>query len=82
MSGATKNLDGTKDYALIKPGTTSSQQRIVTVFLDTAVGTYLVQACADSLDVIQEASETNNCFTSARSVRPAHRHRRPWFGPE
>ena len=32
VSGATKNLDGTKDYALINPGTTSSQQRIVTVF--------------------------------------------------
>ena len=35
VSGAPKNLDGTKDYALIKPGTTSTQQRIVTVFLDT-----------------------------------------------
>ena len=68
VSGATKNLDGTKDYALIKPGTTISQQRIVTVFLDTPVGTYLVQACADSLDVIPEASETNNCFTSTGTI--------------
>ena len=68
VSGATKNLDGTKDYALIKAGTTNSQQRIVTVFLDTTVGTYLVQACADSLDKIPEVSETNNCLTSTGTI--------------
>ena len=68
VSGAPKNLNGTKDYALIQPGATSTQQRIVTVFLDTPVGTYVVQACADSLDVIPEASETNNCFTSTGTI--------------
>ena len=37
----------------------------MTVYLDTDPGTYVVQACADSLDVVAEASETNNCFTAA-----------------
>jgi hypothetical protein len=37
VSGAPKNLNGTKDYALIQPGLTSTQQQIVTVFLDTPV---------------------------------------------
>jgi hypothetical protein len=68
VSGAPKNLNGTKDYALIQPGLTSTQQQIVSVFLDTPVGTYVVQACADSLDVIPEASETNNCFTSTGTI--------------
>jgi subtilase family serine protease len=68
VSGAPKNLNGTKDYALIQPGLTSTQQQIVTVFLDTPVGTYVVQACADSLDVIPEASETNNCLTSTGTI--------------
>ena len=64
MSGATKNLVGTKDYSLIHPGLTSTQQRIVTVSADTPAGTYVVQACADSLNVVAEASETNNCFNA------------------
>ena len=68
VSGAPKNLDGTKDYALIHPGLTSTQQRIVTVFADTPVGTYVVQACADSLNVIAEASETNNCFNATGTI--------------
>ena len=68
VSGAPKNLNGTKDYALILPGLTSIQQQIVTVFLDTPVGAYVVQACADSLGVIPEASETNNCFTSTGTI--------------
>jgi hypothetical protein len=42
LGGAPKNLNGTKDYALIRPGLTSTQQQIVTVFLDTPVGTYVV----------------------------------------
>ena len=33
-----------------------------------AVGTYLVQACADSLDKIPEVSETNNCLTSTGTI--------------
>ena len=64
VSGVPKNLDGTKDYALIHPGSTSTQQRIVTVSADTPVGTYVVQACADALNVVAEASETNNCLTA------------------
>ena len=40
----------------------------MTVFLDTPIGTYVVQACADSLDVIPEASETNNCFNSTGTI--------------
>jgi len=64
VTGVPKNLNGTKDYAIIRPGSTNSQQRIVIVYLDTDPGTYVVQACADSLDVVAEASETNNCFTA------------------
>jgi len=36
----------------------------VTVSADTPVGTYVVQACADALNVVAEASETNNCLTA------------------
>jgi subtilase family serine protease len=68
VSGTPKNLNGTKDYALIHPGSTSTQQQIVTVSADTLVGTYVVQACADSLNVIAEASETNNCLNATGTI--------------
>ncbi len=68
VSGQTKNLNGTKDYALIQPGLTSLQQQLVTVFPETTPGTYVVQACADSLDVVAEVSETNNCFSSTATI--------------
>jgi subtilase family serine protease len=68
VNGETKNLDGTKDYGLIHPGATITQQRIVTVSADTPVGTYVVQACADSLNVVSEASETNNCLNATGTI--------------
>ena len=40
----------------------------MTVFLDTPLGIYIVQACADSLDEVAEASETNNCFTTTALI--------------
>ena len=48
VTGATKNLNGTQAYPLLNSGSSSSIQKIVTIFLDTPVGTYNVQACADS----------------------------------
>jgi subtilase family serine protease len=68
VTGATKNLNGTMDYGVIRPGTTSSLQRVVTVFADTPVGVYVVQASSDSLDVVVETSETNNCFTTSATI--------------
>lgn len=64
VSGATKNLNGTQLYPLLNGGSSTSIQKIVTIFLDTPVGTYNVQACADSLDGVSEVSETNNCTTT------------------
>lgn len=67
-TGATKNLNGTMDYGVIRSGASLSLQRIVTVYADTPVGVYVVQACADSLDVVVETSETNNCFTTTATI--------------
>ena len=64
VTGATKNLNGTQLYPILSSGSSASIQRIVTIFLDTPVGTYNVQACADSADVVPEVSETNNCLTT------------------
>jgi len=64
VTGATKNLNGTQAYPILNTGSSTSIQKIVTIFLDTPVGTYNVQACADSLDVVPEVSEINNCLTT------------------
>jgi subtilase family serine protease len=64
VTGATKNLNGTQVYPILSSGSSSSIQKIVTIFLDTPVGTYNVQACADSGEVVSEVSEINNCKTT------------------
>ena len=40
----------------------------MTVFNTTPAGTYVVQACADSLDILDEASELNNCAKTTATV--------------
>jgi subtilase family serine protease len=67
-TGATKNLNGTQGYPLLRTGSSSSLQKVVTVFADTPIGTYVVQVCADSLDVVPEGSETNNCLSTTAKV--------------
>jgi subtilase family serine protease len=64
VTGATKNLSGTQLYPALNTGSSTSIQKIVTIFLDTPVGTYNVQACADSGEVVPEVSEINNCLTT------------------
>ena len=68
VTGATKNLNGTQAYPILTTGSSTSIQKVVTIFLDTPVGTYNVQACADSADVVSEGSETNNCTTTTSNT--------------
>jgi uncharacterized membrane protein len=68
VTGATKNLNGTQLYPILNSGSSTSIQKIVTIFLDTPVGTYNVQACADSVDVVPEVSEINNCLTTTSNT--------------
>jgi subtilase family serine protease len=64
----TQNLNGTQAYPLLNSGSSTSIQKVVTVFLSTPVGVYTVQACADSTDVVKELSETNNCLSTTATV--------------
>jgi subtilase family serine protease len=63
-----KNLNGTQAVGALRSGAGISYTKTVTVFNDTAAGEYFVQACADSLDIIDEASELNNCTNSTAKV--------------
>ena len=72
VTGATKNLNGTQAYPILTTGSSSSIQKVVTIFLDTPVGTYNVQACADSADVVSEGSETNNCTDHHEQLGDRH----------
>ena len=63
-----KNLNGTQAVAALRSGAGTTYTKTVTVFPETALGEYFVQACADSLDIIDEASEINNCTNSAAKV--------------
>jgi subtilase family serine protease len=68
VTGATKNLNGTQAYPALNTGSSTSIQKVVTIFLDTPVGTYNVQACADSGEIVPEVSETNNCTTTTSNT--------------
>jgi uncharacterized membrane protein len=63
-----KNLNGTHLYPQLTSGSSSSVQKVVTVFSDTVPGVYNVQVCADGNEVVPEVSETNNCFDSSTTV--------------
>jgi subtilase family serine protease len=68
LTGATQNLNGTQAYPALNTGSSTSIQKVVTIFIGTPVGTYNVQACADSLDVVSEVSEINNCLTTTSNT--------------
>jgi hypothetical protein len=58
-----RNLKGTQVVPAVNSGETQNvPATIVTVDDDTASGTYNVQACVDSLKVVPEISDGNNCF--------------------
>jgi subtilase family serine protease len=63
-----KNLNGTHLYPQLTSGSSSSVQKVVTVFSDTVPGVYNVQVCADGNEVVPEVSETNNCLDSSTTV--------------
>jgi subtilase family serine protease len=67
-NGASKNLNGTQAVAALRSGASTTYSKTVTVFKDTPVGTYNVQACIDSTDIVAEASEINNCLTTETTV--------------
>jgi subtilase family serine protease len=69
VSGATKNLNGgTQSVPSLVSGASVTVQKTVTVYSDTASGTYALQACADNGKVIAESSESNNCQTASGTV--------------
>jgi len=67
-SSAVKNLTGTVAAPLLRGNVTNTVTKTVTVLNETPLGTYAVRACADSLDVVVEALETNNCLDTAVNV--------------
>jgi subtilase family serine protease len=66
--GGTKNLKGTQAVPSLAAGATGTVQKTVTVYGDTPLGTYHVQACADSSKVVRETSESNNCGTASGTL--------------
>lgn len=67
-TGVLKNLNGTVAAPFLHGNGTNTVTNTVTVLNDTPVGTYAVRVCADSLDVVVEDSETNNCMDTAVNV--------------
>ncbi len=56
-----KNLNGTQTIPLLDAQAQTTVQKTVTVYSDTPSGTYTVQACADSVKVVAETFESDNC---------------------
>src|SRR5262249_25494396 len=61
-------LTGSRSIPSLNPGDTSSDFPIITIPADTPGGTYHLLSCADDLDVVVEASESNNCLASSGTV--------------
>jgi hypothetical protein len=62
------NLYGTQAVTALRSGASTTYTKAVTVFNSTPLGTYNVQACVDSTDVVSEVSELNNCLTTSTMV--------------
>ncbi len=67
-NGAQKNLNGTQSIPQLNANASTTVNKTVTVYSDTASGTYTVQACADSGKVVAETVEGNNCGDSTAIV--------------
>ncbi len=63
-----KNLDGLQNVPALIAGDKSKVQISVGVFSETPVGTYYVQACADTENTVSETNDNNNCATSTDLV--------------
>jgi subtilase family serine protease len=61
-------LTGMRGVSSLAPGAMATGTASVTVPATTALGTYLVLACADDLAKIVETNEGNNCLATATSV--------------
>jgi subtilase family serine protease len=64
-NGCTKNLKGTAAVPQVAASGNAPVTATVSVYEDTPSGTYNVQACVDSLKVVGETAEGNNCTTAA-----------------
>ncbi len=56
LGGPIQNLNGTQSVGALRSGAKATYTRTVTVLNGTQLGEYDVQACADSLDIIDEVS--------------------------
>jgi subtilase family serine protease len=68
VGGGTKNLKGTQTVSSISVGNSVNVVQTVTVYLDTPLGTWQIQACADSTKAIPESSEKDNCGSAAGTL--------------
>ena len=66
-AGVTPNLNGTVAAPLLRGNTANTVTKTVSVLSSTPPGIYAVRACADSLDVVVEASE-DNCLDTGTTV--------------
>src|SRR5262249_28251065 len=66
--GTQKNLNGIQSIPSVNGGGSVDVQKTVSLYSDTASGTYVVQACADSGKVVTELFESNNCEESTATV--------------
>ena len=63
-----KNLKGTREIRRLRPSAQSKGTTSVTLYTDTAPGTYSFLACADDTKVVGEKDDNNNCLASATTV--------------
>lgn len=61
-------LTGMSAVSSVSAGGSTSKSRSVTIPAGTAAGTYAVLACADDLEVVVEANETNNCRAAGTTM--------------
>ncbi|PWU25149.1 MAG: hypothetical protein C5B48_02730 [Candidatus Rokuibacteriota bacterium] len=63
-NASAKLLGGSRAVPALDPGAMSSGTATVTIPSTTALGTYVLVACADDTHVVHEGNETDNCVAS------------------
>lgn len=62
-------LSGSRSVFSLAAGASSTGTTTVTIPSGTALGTYVLLACADDTKVVAESDETNNCRASNTQIK-------------
>jgi len=69
LTGSSRLLTGSRNIPSLTAGTSNSGNTLATIPADVPVGSYILAACADDLNIITESDEQNNCRAAGMTIK-------------